>query len=224
MWRRRNSPHLLCPQSSSSVICLSPPGSLSSMATDRKWTVYKLKALNRCALRETSYKVSGRRQLSGLPQASSTLLHAVFSTPQCSEQAIPRMGPEWGGQIGGKRVRAVSQGKWGGGVWHAKAVKAMMINKKARVCFKWISLENKWKQFTNFITSWSQWDKWRGGCHRGEDGLRQIGMNTRGWAVVNSRYQVRTGFYQTFNAERIWLLLQQGEKRRCKVSSESTDW
>ena len=69
----------------------------------------------------------------------------------------------------------------------------------------------------------------------GEDGSWQLGASTSRWAVVNSRYQVRTGCYQTFKAESIRLLLQQGEKWRCyqnlkdllifcKVSSESTDW
>lgn len=64
----------------------------------------------------------------------------------------------------------------------------------------------------------------------GEDGLWQLGASTSRWAVVNSRYQVRTGCYQTFKAESNRLLLQQGEKRwcsrdsLCKVSSESTDW
>lgn len=69
----------------------------------------------------------------------------------------------------------------------------------------------------------------------GEDGSWQLGASTSKWAVVNSRYQVRTGCYQTFKAESIRLLLRQGEKRRCyqnletlrifcKVSSESTDW
>lgn len=66
----------------------------------QKWTVYrstcKLKALNRCALRETYDKGSGNRPPTELPQASSTLLHAVLSTPQCSEQAVFQ-GRSWAG-------------------------------------------------------------------------------------------------------------------------------
>lgn len=51
---------------------------------------------------------------------------------------------------------------------------------------------------------------------RGEERgwLVEHGASTSKWAVVNSRYQVRTGCYQTFKAESIRLLLQQGEKRR----------
>lgn len=45
---------------------------------------------------------------------------------------------------------------------------------------------------------------------------RQLRASTSRWAVVNSRYQVRTGCYQTFKAESIRLLLQQGKgERRC---------
>lgn len=69
----------------------------------------------------------------------------------------------------------------------------------------------------------------------GECGSLQLRASTSRWAVVNSRYQVRIGCYQTFKAESIRLLLQQGEKRRCyqnletlliffTVSLESTDW
>lgn len=66
-----------------------------------------------------------------------------------------------------------------------------------------------------------------------DDGKWQLGVSRRRWAVVNSRYQVRTGCYQTFKAESNWLLLQQGVKRWCcqnhktlppfgSASSEST--
>lgn len=55
----------------------------------------------------------------------------------------------------------------------------------------------------------------------GEDGLWQLGASTSRWAVVNSRYQVRTGCYQTFKAESNRLLLQQGEKRWCSWDSLS---
>lgn len=48
-----------------------------------------------------------------------------------------------------------------------------------------------------------------------DDGKWQLGVSRRRWAVVNSRYQVRTGCYQTFKAESNWLLLQQGVKRWC---------
>lgn len=43
-----------------------------------------------------------------------------------------------------------------------------------------------------------------------DDGKWQLGVSRRWWAVVNSRYQVRIGCYQTFKAESNWLLLQQG--------------
>lgn len=66
-----------------------------------------------------------------------------------------------------------------------------------------------------------------------DDGKWQLGVSRRRWAVVNSRYQVRTGCYQTFKAESNWLLLQQGVERWCcqnhktlppfgSASSEST--
>lgn len=106
----------------------------------------------------------------------------------------------------------------------------------------WISLENKWRKWFHRLhhhvkrqsVGWVTVGKKAVG--EGEDGSWQLGgASTSRWAVVNSRYQVRTGCYQTFKAESIRLLLQQGEQRRCysnlktllifcKVSSESTDW
>lgn len=115
---------------------VSPRHLSPSVATNRKWTACcstrKLKALNRCALRETSDKSSGRRPTTGIPQASSTLLHAVLSTPQCSEQAIPRIDPEQGVRVG---VRCSVLRVDGSGHDMQKAVKAMRKKrKKARVC------------------------------------------------------------------------------------------
>lgn len=59
-----------------------------------------LKALNRCALRHLTKKKLRAGTHDGAYQASSALLHAVSSTPQCSEQAVPRVKPERGAAAG----------------------------------------------------------------------------------------------------------------------------
>lgn len=159
----------------------------------------------------------------GFPQASSTLLHAVLSTPQCSEWAIARMDPEQG--VGVRRWEQCLRVNSGGHDMQ-KAVKAMRKNrKKGQSMLWWISLEKKWKQFTDFIIAWrgSQWGVGvRRGRHLGGEGSWQLGGRTSRWAVVNSRYQVRTGCYQTFNAESFRLFLQQGRREGViKISSLS---
>lgn len=47
----------------------------------------------------------------------------------------------------------------------------------------------------------------------GEDGLWQQVPSTSIGASVNSMYWVKTGCYQTFKAESIRLMLQQGKRR-----------
>lgn len=105
-----------------------PPDPLHQWLQNKKSTVnciHKLKALNHFALkRETSDKRLRYRPLAGFPQASSALLHAVSSTPQCSEQAFPRIIPEQGIRVGvsgqglwscaNGQSRIVSEGEWDG--------------------------------------------------------------------------------------------------------------
>lgn len=58
------------------------------------------------------------------------------------------------------------------------------------------------------------------------DGKWQLGVRGRRWVVVNSRYQVRTGCYQTFKAESNWLFAAAGgeEMVLSKPQDSATIW
>lgn len=65
-------------------------------------------------------------------------------------------------------------------------------------------------------------DRKEKGAGGGKDGSWQLGANTSRWAVVNSTYQVRTGFYQTFDAGSISLFLQWRGGREGVISPQAS--